>query len=146
MSIESIENDYDLDLDLELQYTNNKEYRKCVRKLFKIDSTKYNEELKEILNDPDLDDETRDELEYDEEVALSAMDWIFDKTHINPLFQKLYKNAAGKMLSSNIDIGLAVLMCYDYLVVFHNCLKEFLKNPLGFNESNPAYLAVLEKL
>ena len=144
--MESIKCDYVFDLDLELQYTNNKEYRACVRNLFKIDSSKYNEELKEKLNDPDLDDETRDELEYDQEVALAAMDWIFDKTHTNTLFQKLYKNAAGKMLSINYDIGLAVLMSYDYLVVFHNCLKEFVKNPGLFDETNPVYLSVLEKL
>ena len=144
--MEFIDNNYDFDIDLELQYTNNKEYRACIRKLFKIDSSKYSEETKEKLNDPDLDDETRDELDYDEKIALAAMDWIFDKTHKNPLFQKLYKNAAAKMFSSNNDIGLAVLMCYDYLVVFHNCLKEFLKNPLGFNELNPVYLTVLAKL
>jgi hypothetical protein len=144
--MEFIDNNYEFEIDLELQYTNNKEYRECIRKLFKIDSSKYSEETKEKLNDPDLDDETRDELEYDEESALAAMDWIFDKTRKNPLFQKIFESAAAKMLSSNYEIGFAVLMSYDYLVVFHNCLKEFLKNPVGFNESNPAYLTVLAKL
>ena len=98
--------------DLNIQYNNNFEYRNCLRQLFFMDY-KLPDNLK------DIDAETQDEYNYDEECISSTMSLLFSYTKDNTYFNKLYDMAASKMISTNREIGQAVLFSYDYLIFFH---------------------------
>lgn len=122
----------------ELCYSNNEEYRQCLRKLMFM---KKKEDLHE-----DLDEVTKDELDFDPENSSKALDFIFEKTESNVYFQALYDSAASKMFSNDRSIGLSVLFSYDYLKHFHNCLIEFIKDPDLFNERSKSYMNMYEKI
>jgi hypothetical protein len=76
-------------LDKDVSYTNNREYRKCLRELFNMKCI-----INEDLND--IDEETKDELLYDENTMSAIMDEIFNATKNNELFNELYDLAAIK--------------------------------------------------
>ena len=124
-------------------YTNNTEYRQCLRQVFQMNSKNYPETIEQI---PDLDDETRDEMSYDETAASATMDYILATTKDNPLFQTLYDLAAGRMFSTDRDIGLTVLLSYDLLKLFYPCFIDFVQNRSSFNESSQSYCAVHKAL
>ena len=122
-----------------IEYNDDKSYRNCLRTLFTMDPSKYSEKIK-VLNSIELLDEiTEDEISYDEEASSIMMNYIFNKTKKNKLFQKLYVNAAIKMFSVDKTIGLAVLFSYDYLKSFHLCLVDFFNNSENFDEENINY-------
>ena len=134
--------DFVYPLDLEISYTNNAEYREFVRKLFKMSPTNYNP----TSQMDGLDPESKDELEYDDAATSKGLDWIYNQIKDNELFQYILAKAAAKYLSEDPGIGLSVMMCYEYLDVFHACIKSFLTTPEEFNETNMAYLNLLVKL
>ena len=72
-----------------------------------------------------------------------GMDYIYDRTRKHPLFQKIYNEAAAKMLSIDQEIGLAVCFSYDYFDAFHACLSMYLENPKSFQESCDIYKNML---
>ena len=125
------------DLNKHVYYTNNREYRKCLRELFNMKCI-----INEDLND--IDEETKDELLYDENTMSAIMDEIFNATKNNELFNELYDLAAARMFSTDRTIGQAVLLSYDYLCFFHNCLASFLKG--SFDNKNEFYLLLKIKL
>jgi hypothetical protein len=92
----------------------------------------------------DLDEETRDELLFDEAAISKVTDKIYDITKNNVLFQELYTLAAGRFISTNMEIGLAVVFCYDYLPLFHKCLGSFFRNE--FDTDNLFYKELKTKL
>jgi hypothetical protein len=94
----------------------------------------------------DWDPETIDEMSYDETSASNILDKIYDSTKNNKLFQKLYEIAAAKMISTNLDIGLAVCMSYDYFKFFYPCLLLYMKDPEQLNESSAEYISFIKKL
>ena len=98
----------------------------------------------------DIDDVSRDELEYDETSADLAMQYIMEKTHNHPLFRTLYEQAASFMFSTDINIGLAVLFSYDYLLLFHECLSEYFlslaDSARPFSEQNETYQALYTRI
>jgi len=126
----------------EIQYDTTAEYRKYLRILFNMNPANF----PEIANDMDIDEESRDELAYDEIASAKAMDKVYTETSKNKWFQKMYMMGAGKMLSEDPTIGLTILFCYDYLDVFHGCIVEYLKNPAGFDESNIYYQQIIKRL
>jgi hypothetical protein len=125
-------------IDLTLSYTNDEEYRKSIRSLFQMKSDSY----PDIVNS-DIDAVSRDELEYDENSAYSAMEYVFDNTRNVPPFIAIYEQAASFMFSTDINIGMAVLFSYDYLLLFHNCLRDFFaslsRNDESFTIENENY-------
>jgi hypothetical protein len=96
--------------------------------------------------DQDIDEESRDEMNYDEDTASHVMDHIYQATSTNPVFQCLYDSAAALMFSEDREIGLCVLFSYDYLVCFHPCLCCFFTQPEEFTEAHPTYIRMREKL
>jgi hypothetical protein len=122
-------------------YTDNKSYRSTLRRLFFMDVS-----MCHVTVDESMDDESRDELMYDNDAVITIMGNLFELTRDNVLFQNLYDLAAEKMISTNREIGQAVLFSYDYLPLFHKCLAGFLRNPDGFNDSNEFYVALLKKI
>lgn len=121
-----------------IQYSNDFEYRAWIRKLFCMTSP-------ENIQD-DIDDISRDEIDYDDSSASLFLDHIYESTSKNDLFQKLYKCAAALMLSEDKSIGLCVLFSYDYFSFFHNCLCCFFENPDEFTENHPSYIRMREKI
>ena len=111
---------YSYPTDLTISYTNDIEYRKTIRQVFQMKSDSY----PDIVHS-DIDEVSRDELEYDDTAASVAMEYVFDKTRRIPIFIAMYEQAASFMFSTDINIGMAVLFSYDYLLLFHNCLKEY---------------------
>ena len=123
--------------EMEVQYHDNVSYRNMLRKLFYM-KIHYNPAL------DDIDEETRDELTYDEDAISAGMDKLYDFTKDNELFNELYELAAGRMLSTDKYIGQAVLLSYDYLFLFHQCLGSFVKGV--FDKENEYYKKLKEKL
>ena len=121
-----------------IQYTNDIEYRECLRQVFHMSSMEKNEF--------DIDPVTHDENDYDGDSATKAMDYIYNKTKEHVAFQTLYDIAASKMLSTDREIGLAVLFSYDYLSLFHDCILAYIQSPDGFDENNASYCALHLKI
>lgn len=124
-------------LNKDVYYTNNKEYRQCLRELFYMNCVSSDD-----LND--IDEETKDELLYDEENTSIVMDELYNATKNSEIFNELYDLAAATMFSTDRTIGQAVLLSYDYLCYFHNCLASFLKG--DFDNKNEYYLLLKIKL
>lgn len=123
-------------------YTSNKEYRQAVRDFCKMDQ-------QEIIED--IDDETRDEMDFDILASKNTQDFIFEKTKDHPLWLYLYDKAAAKFLSEDREIGLAVLFCYDFFWYFKKCWDDYFKyleenNIENFNENNEFYKSLKSKL
>jgi hypothetical protein len=128
----------DYNTKLLIHYSNDYEYRASLRALFS---------MKRVIQlDPDLDEITRDEQDYDVDAASQKLDFIFESTSGNLMFQELYDIAASKMISTDRSIGLSVLFSYDYLALFHRCLCSFFDDPDGFNDANMAFVALKKKI
>ena len=132
----------------EVKYTNNNEYRNCLRVLFTMNETEYANKVNELTEHlgEEFDAETRDEIEFDEKATSNAMDYIYDKTINNLLFENIYTFAAAKMMSVDVDIGLAVCFSYDYLEKFHSCVSQYLVNPEGFTEDCECYKSLIKQI
>jgi hypothetical protein len=128
----------DYNTKLVIQYSNDREYRASLREIFS---------MKRVIRlDPDLDEISRDEQDYDIDAASQKMDFIFERTSGHPRFQELYDIAASKMISMDRNIGLSVLFSYDYLALFHRCLCSFFDDPDEFDEANMAFVALKKKI
>jgi len=127
-------------------YKNTNEYRESIRKIFIMNKENYEEKIKKIENHNDeiLDDETRDEISYDDESAKVMLEFIFQKTQNIEEFSELYKKAAGRMFSTDETIGQAVLFSYDYLYYYHYCLVDFFNGV--FDKNSNSYKELLKKL
>ena len=92
-------------IDIVVKYSNDKEYRNCLRKIFSMNtnSTWNDSEI------TDLDEVSQDELLYDSDATNIFLDFIYDKTKNNTLLIELYILAASVMISTDTNIGLAVL-------------------------------------
>lgn len=123
-----------------MQYTNNTEYRQKIRDFFKMEQFPQNLDINE------LESETYDELLYDGLAAQQNMNIIYEKTKTNPAFCTLYEKAAAKFFSTDLQIGLSILFCYDYFSLFYACLTDFDENPAAFTKENKLYMALYAKL
>lgn len=128
--------------NMRIQYSNTTEYRQLLRDLFSMDKKNY--PVHSL--DPDIDVESKDELEYDEEAAKAFMDNVYNKTKNIPLFRDIYLRGASFMLSQDMNIGIAIMFSYDYLNFFIPCYMDFCKNPDNFNKQNASYQNLYQKL
>lgn len=116
-----------------INYSSNKEYRQRFREIFDISKsarTCYADisfNLGEDLEEEDEDEETKDELNYDTNRMEKGMEEWFLKTESNPLFQDLYLLAAGRMFSTDLRIGQAVICSYDTFYLYYTCIWSFLQ-------------------
>lgn len=115
---------YSYPIHLHIQYSNNNEYRKCIRQVFQMNAHNFPDTT--ML---ELDDETEDEMMYDDKSANEMMDFIYEHTKVKEEFMVLYSKAASFMFSIDINIGLTILFGYDYLDLFHSLLQVFFANP-----------------
>jgi len=130
-------------------YSTTEEYRKVLRQIVHMDPAKYYSDTQFDLGvsaeDP-LDEETLDEFHYDDQAMSNYLDAVYETTHTNPMFQRMYMSAAALMISTNPEIGLAVLFSYDYLASFHLCYQSYLLDPATFSENNQFYRSIVERL
>lgn len=115
---------YSYPINLNIQYSNNNEYRQCIRQLFHMRSDNFPD-----TSMLELDDETLDEMMYDDKSANDMMDFVYEHTKSKDEFNVLYNKAASFMFSIDNNIGLTILFGYDYLDLFHSLLKIFFSNP-----------------
>ena len=106
------------------QYNCNKSYRKAFREYFNMET----KQIESTIN-KDYDDETIDELLYDEKSTQYKLNEIKNNTENNALFDELYCLAAAKLLSTEKDTGLCILLCYDYFADFVPLYETFLREP-----------------
>jgi hypothetical protein len=121
-------------------YSNNKEYRDALRTFFNMNIEKIEADNKKY----NYDEETQDELLFDEVAVNSGMSNILEKTTGNRFFDELYSLAAGLMISTNRETGLCVLLSYDYFFDFYKVWNSYLDNPIDFSETN-SYFIILKK-
>lgn len=131
-----------------IHYTNNTEYRKCIRNVFNMKQEIYHHKINDIetKNNELIDDETRDELSYDDESASKLLDYVYDITKKHPLCYKLYECAAAKMISTDMSTGLAVLFSYDYFELFHKCMICYIITPELFTNNCYEYITMYNYL
>jgi len=129
-----------------IEYTDNKGYRQCLRELFNMNPANYAEKINAIKMQEELDEETEDEISYDDAAGVKLMDDIFSNTKDNELFNNAYKLAAAKMISEDPSIGQVVLFSYHYLPYYYLCLVDYLESPSNFNKENKNYNILVEKL
>ena len=116
--------------DIIMSYSNDAEYRQYFRNITGMRNAVYHHEpghinLNESIPD-DMDDTTLDEYLYDEEAVTKTLSYIYDLTKNDARFQELYDLAAARMISMDREIGLTILMTYDYLALFYSCFTEFI--------------------
>lgn len=134
-------------IDLVIQYTNDFEYRASVRQLFSMsDTSLIDKSMLESDSSESIDPITLDENLYDPDASTKILDFIYANTRADPLFQRIYKHAAGFMFSEDPDIGLAVLFSYDYLVVFHPVLCAWFRKVDVPIERTAEYNTLAKKL
>ena len=123
-------------------YSNNKEYRQAIRHFFNMDIATIHQEIKEY----EYDEETRDEVLFDETAMSAGMTNILEKTNGNCLFDELYSLAAALMISMDKETGLCILLSYDYFYDFINVWNAYLENPDDFSETNIKYIELKNRL
>ena len=126
-------------------YSTTEEYRQVLRQIVRMDPTKYYSDDQVNLDDS-LDEETIDEFHYDDSAMSSYLDGVYKSTLSHPLFSRMYVSAAALMLSTNPEIGLAILFSYDYLGPFYLCYQSYLLDPEAFSENNQFYRSIIERL
>jgi hypothetical protein len=122
-----------------IQYSTNLEYRNHIRSIFymRIDHAKL-----EKLRNSGIDEESIDEMIYDDDTISKTMDIIYENTYRVDIFCELYKEAAAKMLSTSLEIGLVVLFSYDFFKLFHECLVEYFSAPDKFTRECISYITL----
>ena len=115
-----------------IQYSNNKEYRQRFREIFDISEsarTCYADiSFNSDLDLEDEDDETKDELNYDTSMMENGMEEWFLKTNTESNFKDLYLSAAGRMFSTDLRIGQAVICSYDTFHLYYACIWALYNN------------------
>ena len=114
-----------------ISYHSNQEYRVWIRTLFHFSPNTYSNFADISVSDLDIteiemDEETKDELEFDTEKMNEIMEILFLATKEHLFFQELYLHAAGRMFSTDLSIGQAVVCSYDTFSWYYTCVRHFL--------------------
>ena len=124
-------------------YTNNEEYREVLRQLCFL---RYPDTFPGGDYPEGTDPESCHEMTYDLENMTYALDFIWHNTRYHTLFVELYKLAAIEMMTEDLEVGLAILFSYDYLLYFYPVFREYMILEKKFNELHPLYVILKEKL
>ncbi len=109
---------------LEIVYSDDDEYRDCIRRVFSMDPANCTDD---------------DGYVYDDKNVSAGLDEIFAITKDIPEFRDLYLVGAGKMMSTDLEIGMAIVFSYEYFDLFHVCLADYIRDGV-VNEENYAKL------
>lgn len=121
-------------------YKNNNEYRQLLRTFFSMNPTN-------PTDTENLDEETLDELLFDNKNVLSIFDDIYEKTIDDILFSELYELAAACFISTDKKLGVTVLFAYDYFISFYPLLLDYFSGSHeNLKETNKYYIELKTKL
>jgi hypothetical protein len=123
-------------INLTVHYETDDEYRHSLSNVFRSSPI----ERKKVDNEDNEDNE-----EYDNDTISAGLDFVYDKTKDNVLFQQLFQKASSLFVSTQMDIGLVTLFSYSYFNEFHLLLCDFLSNESSFSESNSHYTHLLAR-
>jgi hypothetical protein len=123
-------------------YSSNKQYRQAIRQFFHMNIHTVEAEIKQC----NYDEETCDELLFDEKAMSVGMTNILEKTIGNQLFDELYSLAAVQMISIDKETGLCILLSYDYFYDFCNVWNAYSENPDHFSEANTYFIILKNRL
>ena len=120
-----------------ISYHSDQEYRNHLRRIFRFSPEKktYYANLKssdldlDLDIDIDIDPISKDEMELDMDALEEGMNMIFLATSDDPMFRTLYEYAAGRMFSTDLKIGQAVLCSYDTFPWYFSCVWHYLVDP-----------------
>ena len=130
-------------------YDSDQTYRAFLRAIMQMDPAKFYEtdEIKCDPTDPKVSEETIDEYNYDGAAVAKYLDRVYDQTKDRKEFQRLYTAAAALMFSEKPDIGLAVLMSYDYLACFYQIYTNYSKTPDSWSaDADEFYQKLVERI
>jgi hypothetical protein len=114
-------------------YNNNQQYRQALRSFFNMECT-------------GSDDESEDELLFDNTHILSTLDRLYEDTYRYPLFSDIYELAAACFISTDKKIGLTILFSYDYFSDFYLLLYDLNRNGPESIDFKHVYYMKLRKL
>lgn len=123
-------------------FSNNEGYRASLRSFFNMNVESIESELKK----ESYDEETHDELLFDQAAVNKGMSDILNKTAGNPLFDELYSLAAAKMFSTDRETGLCILLSYDFFYDFHVLWQMFSNEPNDVSHTTECYVLLLNRL
>ena len=109
-------------LGLSIVYNDNVGYRKCLRQFCDMSCVDI------FAGDVDIDSISRDENLFDFKAMQITMDILYEKTCKSPAFKVLYDLAAARMFSEDREIGLCVLLSYDYFPYYYAIYSLFEKH------------------
>lgn len=122
-----------------VSYETDAEYREQIRQFCQMKC------IDKFENDPTIDPISRDENLIDEAALSKTMNILYDKTRDSIAFKVLYGLAAGRMFSEDPEIGLCILMSYDYFGDFYIVYHRFLE--IGEEiKMEPTYIVLQNKL
>jgi len=128
-----------LQRDLNMCYSNNKEYRQVLRQFFLMDP-KLPEESE------NMDEESLDELLFDNKYVENIFDEIYKKTCKHIIFNEIYELGAACFIYSNKELGVAVLFSYDYFIFFYPLLCDFFDSSENLEKTNQNYIELKKQL
>lgn len=123
-------------------YSNNQEYRQLLRRFFNMNIDKIALELK----DEKYDDETFDEMLFDNDAVNKGLEDILKKTQGNPLFEELFCLAAARMFSVDRETGLCILLSYDFFNDFYHLWAFYNNHPNDILETNEYFITLKSRL
>jgi len=126
-----------------ITYSNNAEYRKTLQELCFL---RYPDTFPEGDYPEGTDPECCHEMTYDLEHMTYALDFVWHNTRNHQLFIDLYKLAAVQMMTEDLEVGLAILFSYDYLMYFYPLFREYMVLNEDFNKHHPFYMVLKRKL
>lgn len=122
-----------------VSYENDAEYRDQIRKFCNMVC------VDRFQNDPTIDPISRDENLFDEDAMTIQMNLVYAKTKDSESIRRLYDLAAGRMFSIDPEIGLCILMSYDYFRDFYTVYSLY--ESVGENiKDHDIYSILLNKL
>ena len=129
-------------------YETDNEYRNFLRSIMEMDPAKMyeTEDIYVDRADPNVSEETIDEYTLDMDAMKRYLDSVYANTKDRAEFKRLYEYAAALMFSTNPEIGLAVLMSYDYLAWFFQCYRNFLQSPDTFDDTEEYYCRLIARI
>jgi hypothetical protein len=125
-----------------LSYTNDTEYRNSIRYVFQMDTTQicpYADLTAEEIDMSQVDDVSKDEMQYDMKSMDIRLSELFELTKEIPLFQDLYTRAAARMFSEDRLIGQVVLCAYDNFALYYSVIWFFLHGGVRSVEMSNEY-------
>jgi hypothetical protein len=131
-----------------ITYNNNTEYRNWIRRIFHFtkDAKVYYANLTEKDMSNEIDEESRDEMEFDYDSMQVGLDILFENTIEEIIFEELYQLAAASMMSIDVKIGQAILCSYDHFYLYYTCLWYFFMDKTKKIESLNEYQELLFRL